>query len=66
MGGVYTYEYDETYELTKVTDANGNETRYKYDGDGRLIRIMNSAGTGAEFVYDENGYQTRNIYGIFL
>ncbi|MFH1777869.1 MAG: DUF6531 domain-containing protein [Candidatus Omnitrophota bacterium] len=49
------FEYDPCGNLTKKTDANGNETLYDYDNFGRLIKVSDALSNITEYTYDTSG-----------
>lgn len=50
-----TYEYDNRFNLVKLTDANGGVYKYVYDNNGNLLNIIKPTG---EVV--ANSYDTQN------
>jgi RHS repeat-associated protein len=50
-----SYEYDELYRTTSVTDANGNTFRTTYDRAGRLTAAEDAACNKREYVRDRSG-----------
>lgn len=48
-------EYDDMNNLTKYTDANGNETRYIYDGKGNLTEIQAPEGVTTKITIGDKG-----------
>jgi RHS repeat-associated protein len=53
--GVTCYDYDNSDNLTRVTDARGSVTTFEYDSQDRLIQITDPLGHFETFSYDGNG-----------
>ena len=39
------FEYDDWYNMTSLTDPNGNTTRYRYDDNNRKIKVLRANGS---------------------
>jgi RHS repeat-associated protein len=52
---VTRYDFDNSGNLIKVTDANGNATEYAYDSFNRLISSIDPMGHKTEYTYDGRG-----------
>src|SRR5690606_12065811 len=52
---VTTYRYDPLGQLTKVTDAEGEETQYEYDTFGQKVRTIHPSSEISNFTYDLTG-----------
>ncbi len=55
---VTEYEYNSPGNLTKIQDANGNETSYIYDELYQLWKIIDARGKEIEYGYDSLGNRT--------
>ncbi len=55
-----TTEYDETGNVTAVTDMNGLTTSYEYDAVGRKVKEIRPGGTSISYTYDEQ----KNMTGL--
>ena len=53
--GVTCYDYDNSGNLTRVTDARGSVTTFEYDTQDRLIQTIDPLGHFETFAYDGNG-----------
>jgi RHS repeat-associated protein len=53
--GVTCYDYDNSDNLTRVTDARGSVTTFEYDSQDRLIQITDPLGHFETLSYDGNG-----------
>ena len=70
-GKVISYEYDQYGNISKETDALGNNTNYVYNNIGWILSKTSPKGTVTTYEYDnsgnntkvtENGIQTLNEY----
>ena len=46
------YTYDDWYNMTSLTDYNGNMTRYKYDDNNRTIKVIRANNSHTNFYYE--------------
>jgi RHS repeat-associated protein len=54
------YGYDDlTYDLTSITDANGNQTSLTYNDKGRVTGLTDPLGHTSQFTYDGNDNLTK-------
>ena len=51
LGGISTYDYDDTGNLVDYTDAGGNEYQYSYDANGNLTQVINPLGQTVSMSY---------------
>ncbi|MFG2045656.1 polymorphic toxin-type HINT domain-containing protein [Dactylosporangium sp. NPDC048998] len=58
-----SYTYDRLRQLTKVTDAAGNQTDYTYDLLGRRVSLTDPDAGTSSFVYDAAGQLTSTTDG---
>lgn len=55
-GNTISFEYDYfTQQISRFTDADGNDRSYTYDEDGRLLDAAWADGTEQSYVYDSFG-----------
>ncbi|MFI7705829.1 RHS repeat-associated core domain-containing protein [Nonomuraea sp. NPDC049480] len=57
---VVSYAYDESGDLTEVTNSSGLPLRFTYDDEGRMTRWQDRIGTWYAYTYDQEG---RCVYG---
>lgn len=48
------YTYDDWYNMTSLTDPNGNTTRYEYDDHNRTIKVTRANGGHTNYNYQGN------------
>jgi RHS repeat-associated protein len=51
---VTSYAYDQIYQLSAVTDAEGNQAGYQYDNVGNLVEQTDPRGNPTGYAYDRN------------
>lgn len=54
-GGVTRHTYDEDFNLTAATSAEGHTVRSEYDANHRGTRVTGPSGDGSTFSYDADG-----------
>ena len=47
-----SYSYDDWYNMTSLTDPNGNTTRYKYDDNNRTIKVTRANGSHTNYYHE--------------
>ena len=47
------YTYDDWYNMTSLTDPNGNTSRYEYDDNNRMIKAIRANGSHTYFNYKD-------------
>ena len=52
---IETREYDQINQLTKRTDAKGNETKYEYTKTRRIKKIIDAKENETEYIYNTRG-----------
>ena len=57
--GTEEFEYDDSNNLIRKKDRNGNETKYEYDERGNCTAEITAFGDIYEYEYDESGRQTK-------
>ena len=57
--GDLVYDFSESGELAKISDANGNNITSTYDLNGRLIRLTHSNGEWISYEYNQDGYVSK-------